>query len=75
MERGDLRPMPPSLLAHMIFLNLKGCHLRHCPQSVVDTRTQPAIETDSLADELTDFILFGASGPSLVHLKPGEAKA
>jgi len=71
MKRGDLRKMPPTFLAHMIFLNLKGYHLRQCPQSFVDKAPPDLIETDQFADELTDFILFGASGPSLSHLNPG----
>ena len=71
MERGDLRPIPPSFLAHMIFLNLKGCHLKHCPQRIVESKPVAPVATELLADELTDFILFGASGPALSHLQPG----
>jgi TetR/AcrR family transcriptional regulator, repressor of fatR-cypB operon len=71
MKRGDLRPLPPTFLAHMIFLNLKGCHLRHCPHSVLDKAPAAIIDAEQIASQLTDFILFGASGPALANQNPG----
>ncbi len=66
MKRGDLRTVPPHFLAHLIFLHLKGSQLKHCPQPSVNTSPAANIPAHQLADELTDFILFGAAGPNLI---------
>ena len=34
MNRGDLREMPPELLANMLFVNIKGYQMRHCPKNL-----------------------------------------
>ena len=64
-KRGDLRPVEPHFLAHLIFLHLKGSQIKHCPQPDVNSSPAANIKANTLADELTDFILFGAAGPNL----------
>ncbi len=67
MKRGDLRRVQPHFLAHLIFLHLKGSHLKHCPQPAVSSSPAANIPAHQLANELTDFILFGVAGPNMIQ--------
>lgn len=67
MDRGELRKMPPELLAHMLFVNIKGCQMRHCPRH--STKSGHPIEkpADELATFLTELVLYGAAVPEHVE--------
>jgi TetR/AcrR family transcriptional regulator, repressor of fatR-cypB operon len=60
MNRGILKQMSPELLAHLLFINIKGCQMRQClntPGSPAGRSCQSASE---MATALTNFILDGA---------------
>ena len=67
MDRGDLRQMSPELLAHMLFVNIKGCQMRHCPRQRAGI-TRPSEKAPAeLAMFLTDLIMYGMAVPQTVE--------
>ena len=67
MDRGELRSMAPELLAHMLFVNIKGCQMRHCPRQRLDIIPPADKSTDEMAQFLTDLVLFGMATPQIVE--------
>lgn len=62
MAQGELRPMSPRLLAHMILVNLNGAQMRACMAQSDPSCAFPET-SDELADIMTTLILDGA-GPA-----------
>ncbi len=67
MDRGELREMPPELLAHMLFVNIKGCQMRHCPRHSTAYKRPIEKPADELATFLTELVLYGAAAPEHVE--------
>ena len=58
MNRGEVRAMPPRLLAHMILVCLNGAQMRACMASS-DTACEFPESAPGMARFLTDFIMDG----------------
>lgn len=67
MDRGELRRMPSNLLAHMLFVNIKGCQMRHCPRQRSDVIPPTDKSTDDMARFLKDLVMFGVATPKIVE--------
>ncbi len=61
MARGDLRKMSPHLLAHLLFINIKGCQMRQCMHATCSPLELDSNDSEKMADTLTDFILDGVN--------------
>ena len=61
MDRGELRKMQPELLAHMVFVNIKGCQMRQCPRHCDEQQHGLEEPADHHAKFLTELVLYGAA--------------
>jgi len=61
MKRGDLKNMSPHLLAHLLFINIKGCQMRQCMHATRSPLEANSNDSAEMADILTDFILEGVN--------------
>lgn len=64
MERGEIRQMPPRLLAHMILVNLNGAQMRAC-MSADDPACLLPDTAPELASFLTSYVVDGIVGPEV----------
>jgi len=63
MDRGELRQVPPTLLASVLFGNIKGVQMRQCLLHPDGPECTPRHDTRDMVVFLTDFILDGVSMP------------
>ncbi|GMQ81083.1 MAG: TetR/AcrR family transcriptional regulator [Rhodothermia bacterium] len=68
MNRGDIREMPPELLANMLFVNIKGYQMRRCPRNLTQSKKPLENPSKEQAGFLTDFILYGVSSDNAVEV-------
>lgn len=60
MDRGEIRPMSPRFLAHMIMVNINGCQMKSCKMYSESPKESPKSASE-MADFLTRLICDGIS--------------
>jgi len=68
MDRGDIREMPPDLLANLFLVTIKGYQMRHCPRDLTQSKRPLDVPSKEQVAFLTDFLLYGASSEIAVEV-------